>query len=211
MNIIVGLGNPGKKYKNTRHNIGFMVADALAKKLNLSWQSNKKFNAQICKTPHLDHRALTLPRHQRLVRGKTNDTVIVKPQTYVNNSGRSAQAILSYYKLLPRHSLLPSWLGGAGGGKDTDLSKTLTIIHDDLDIELGKYKISIDSRSAGHQGVESIINYLKTKNFTRIRIGIATEMANKIPAEKFVLQKLNKEELTTINNLIIRVMQDLRA
>jgi len=67
---------------------------------------------------------------------------------------------------------------------------------------LGKYKISIDSRSAGHKGIESIINHLKTKKIKRLRVGIRTEFANKIPTEKFVLQKFSEKELKIINNLI---------
>lgn len=182
MRIIVGLGNPGKKYKNTRHNIGFMAVDVLAKQHYLTWQFNKRFNAEIA---------------------KTKDTTLVKPQTYMNNSGQTVQAILSYYKLLPKKlSIIQK--------KDSDLSDILTVIHDDLDIELSKYKISLDSRNAGHKGVESIINHLKTKNFKRIRIGIKTKMAEKIPVEKFVLQKFNEEEIKIINDLIAEIITELK-
>jgi len=189
MQIIVGLGNPGEKYNHTRHNAGFMAVDCLIEQLGLTWKQDKKFNALSC---------------------RSGDTIYLKPQTFMNNSGQSVQAILSYYKLLPSRSLLPSWLEpvlsltkeGAGGGKNSDLSNILTVIHDDIDIELGKYKIATDSRSAGHRGVESIINHLKTKNFKRIRLGIRTELANKIPADKFVLQRFNKEELTQIQKTI---------
>ena len=174
MNIIVGLGNPGKKYELTRHNVGFIALDAIAKKLELEWQENKKLKAKIAKNQNL---------------------ILVKPLTFVNNSGQAVQAILSYYKLLPKKL-------GLLKKKNSDLSDILTVIHDDIDITLGKYKIPIGSRSAGHNGVQSIINYLKTKNFKRIRIGIRTEMINKISPEKFVLQKFNQEELETIKKLI---------
>lgn len=199
MKIIAGLGNPGEKYKLTRHNVGFIAVNALAEQLGLNWQNNKKFNALIC---------------------KNKDTLLVKPQTFMNNSGQSVQAILSYYKLLPRRSFLPSWLGGAGGGSNSDLSNILTVIHDDIDIELGKYTISLDSRSAGHKGVESIINHLKTKNFKRIRIGIRTEMSSRIPADlprqnaveagKFVLQKFSEEEIKIVNHLIPGIITKLK-
>jgi PTH1 family peptidyl-tRNA hydrolase len=85
---------------------------------------------------------------------------------------------------------------------DSDLAKVLTIIHDDLDINLGKYKETDDSRSAGHNGVQSIIDHLKTQKFKRIRIGVRTDMLQNIPANKFVLQKFKEEELKTINQII---------
>ena len=181
MKIIVGLGNPDKKYENTRHNVGFMAIDALAEKLGLTWEESKKFRAQIC---------------------QSGNTIFVKPQTFMNNSGQSVRAVLAYYKLLPKKL-------GVFKVKDSDLSEILTVIHDDIDISLGKYKISIDSRSAGHKGVESIITHLKTKNFKRVRIGIRTEMANRMPADKFVLEKFREEELKIMDNLIAKLITEL--
>jgi len=188
MQIIVGLGNPGEKYKNTRHNIGFMAVEQMAAQYGLNWQFNKKFNAEEAKP---------------LARGFASNSILAKPQTFMNNSGQAVQKILSYYKLLPKKL-------GILQKKDSDLSNTLIIVHDDFDIELGKYKISLDSRSAGHKGVESIINYLKTKNFKRIRIGIRTAMAEKMPAEKFVLQKFSEEEMKIINNLIPEIIAEIK-
>ena len=181
MKIIIGLGNPGKKYENTRHNVGFAAVEALVEKIGSSWENNKKFQAEIC---------------------HSGDTILVKPQTFINNSGQSVQAILSYYKLLPKKL-------GMFKIKDSDLSEILTVIHDDIDISLGKHKISVDSRSAGHRGVQSIINHLKTKNFTRIRIGIRTEMANRMPADQFVLQKFRGEELKIIDGLINKIISEI--
>ncbi|MDD5071834.1 MAG: aminoacyl-tRNA hydrolase [Patescibacteria group bacterium] len=178
MHIIVGLGNPGKIYENTRHNAGFMAIDALAEKAGGNWKESKKFKAQVC---------------------QTGNTIFIKPQTFMNNSGQAVQAILAYYKLLPKKL-------GVFKAKDSDLSETLTVIHDDIDIALGKYKISVDSRSAGHRGVESIINHLKTKNFKRIRIGIRTELANRMPADKFVLEKFKQDELAIIKKLITELL-----
>lgn len=181
MKIIIGLGNPDKKYELTRHNIGFMAINALAKKLGLTWKTNKKFQAEIC---------------------QSGNFILAKPQTFMNESGKSARTIMSFYKLLPKKL-------GILKIKNSDLSTNLTVIHDDVDIDLGKYKISVDSRSAGHKGVESIICQLKTKNFTRIRVGSKTKAINKIPVEKFVLQKLEKEELTIINSLINKIISEI--
>lgn len=172
--IIVGLGNPEKQYQTTRHNAGFIAVDALAKQLGLTWQNNKKFSAEIA---------------------KNNEVILIKPLTYMNNSGQAVQAVLSFYKLLPKKF-------GLFTNKGSVLSSILTVIHDDLDIDFGKYKISVNSRSAGHRGVESTINHLKTKNFTRIRIGIKNSILPKIPLEKFVLQNFSQEELISLNKLI---------
>lgn len=179
MRIIVGLGNPGEQYKNTRHNTGFMAVDALASELGLKWETNKKFKAETAGGSGL---------------------ILIKPQTFMNNSGFSTAAVLAYYKLLPKK------LGILKAAK-ADLSKILTVVHDDLDLELGKYKISVNSRSAGHRGVESVINQLKTKNFRRFRIGIRTP--RKCGANKFVLQKFNEAEKDIINRLLAKIASNM--
>lgn len=169
MRIVVALGNPGDKYEKSRHNAGWIFLDNLIS--SPDWQENKKFNALI---------------HKEI------DTIYVKPLTFMNNSGESVRKVMNFYGLLPR-SL------GIITKKNQDLSDTLTVIHDELDLDFGKEKISRDSGSAGHRGVASIINHLKTKNFTRLRLGIKNELLkNKIPAEKFVLQNFSKEELNDL-------------
>ena len=178
--VIVGLGNPGEKYELTRHNTGFLAVDALAQKYEADWTQNKKFNAYVC---------------------DTSEYALVKPLTFMNNSGMSVRAVLSFYKLLPKLAFFRR----AGA----DLSDTLTVIHDDIDIGLGKYKIAAGSGSAGHLGVESIINHLKTKNFRRVRIGIRTEAVKNIPTEKFVLQRFSREECEIMKNLIKKLTEEL--
>lgn len=111
--------------------------------------------------------------------------ILAKPETYMNNSGQAVQAILNFYKM-PKG----------------EIAENLIIIHDEIDLPLGKYRLSKDSRSAGNNGVESIINYLKTKNFARLRIGIKTEENKNIPTDKFVMQKFYKEEQNLINKII---------
>jgi peptidyl-tRNA hydrolase, PTH1 family len=164
--IVVALGNPGEQYKNSRHNAAWLVIDQFLNKEN--WQEEKKFKALIL---------------------KETDTIFVKPLTYMNLSGDSVVKIMNYFKLLPKKfGFIPK--------KNTDLKNCLTVIHDDLDINLGEYKISEESGSAGHRGVQSIINKLGTKKFKRLRLGIKTPLLkNIIPAEKFVLQKFSPEEL----------------
>lgn len=179
MKIVVGLGNPGTKYEQTRHNAGFIIVEKIADELGLSWETSKKFNARVA---------------------KGTDIMLLEPLTYMNLSGQSVASALSYFKLLPKQL-------GLFAKKDTDLSDTLVVIHDDLDIELGKYKVTTDSRSAGHNGVQSIINHLKTQKFTRYRVGIKTEQLETIRANntdreavsRFVLGRFAPPELESIS------------
>jgi len=187
MRIIVGLGNPGKQYERTRHNAGFRAVDALAKELGLEWKNNKKLKADLA---------------------KGNDIILIKPMDFMNNSGFSVAAVLNYYLRRPLDKEpVPSKPREGWGDL---LANSLTVIHDDLDIELGKYKISVDSRSAGHRGVESIINRLKTKNFKRVRLGIKTPALEKIPADKYVLQKFSSEEEKNIKQLISKIIPEIK-
>jgi PTH1 family peptidyl-tRNA hydrolase len=182
MKIIVGLGNPGEQYKNTRHNAGWLALDNFLGQVK--WSKNNKFRALIY---------------------KDGDLLFVKPLTFMNDSGQAVKNILNYYKLLPKKL-------GLITSKDSDLSDVLTVIHDDLDLNFNTYKIVTNSGSAGHRGVQSIMNYLKTKKFNRLRLGIKNELLRTyIPPDKFVLQPFSQLEqkelqglLTTINikNLI---------
>ena len=176
MRIIVGLGNPGEQYKNTRHNIGWLALDNLLGEVK--WQENKKFQA------------LTY---------EDGDFIFLKPLTFMNESGRSVQKILAYYKLLPKKL-------GLINKSDADLNEVLTVVHDDLDLNFGGYKVATESGSAGHNGVKSIINYLKTKKFTRLRIGIKNELLKiHIPPDKFVLSPFNGEEKNRLPEIFAQV------
>jgi PTH1 family peptidyl-tRNA hydrolase len=165
MIIIVGLGNPGEKLENTRHNVGFMALDEIKKKNNFpDFVLSKKFQAEISEGSW-----------------DGDKIVLAKPQTFMNNSGQSIKALIDYYK--------PD-------------KEALIVIHDDIDISIGKVKFSKDSSSAGHKGVQSIIDILKTKKFGRLRIGILPMNGKKKKTEEFVLQKFNKEEKEIIQKII---------
>ena len=172
MIIIVGLGNPGKRYKNTRHNIGFQVVDEFAKENDFpEFRLSKKSNA--------------------LVSEKEN-IVLVKPQTFMNESGKAVKALL----------------------KNTTRT-VLVVIHDDIDLPLGKIRISKNRGSAGHKGVESIIKEIGTKDFTRFRIGINPAFAKASAGkpknvEKYVLQKFNKEEEKIIEQVIKEITTEIK-
>lgn len=173
MHIIIGLGNPGKKYDGTRHNIGFDIVDELARRHDLEWKEHKKFEAEVAEGAGF---------------------MLVKPLTFMNHSGKSATAILRFYQLLPRTIL--------GTKKDSDLSAALLVIHDELDLPFGTNKISTNSRAAGHNGIKSLIQHLKTQNFTRLRVGIGADNRRQMPTDKFVLQPFTPEEKQRLPEII---------
>lgn len=173
MKIIVGLGNPGEQYKNSRHNAGWLALDNWLGAVK--WTENKKFNA------------LTYA---------DGEFLFVKPLTFMNNSGQSVQKVLNYYKLLPKNF-------GLIKKKNADLGKVLAVVHDDLDLNFGDSRIATDSGAAGHNGVQSIINYLKTKKFTRLRIGIKNDLLRThIPPDKFVLSAFSQEERGKLKDIL---------
>lgn len=177
--LIIGLGNPGEKYEKTRHNAGFLFLDLLAEQVGETWQENTKLKCQFIKTGNL---------------------ILAKPTTYMNNSGQATQAIMSYYKMLPKKMLMTI--------KNSDLNDRLLVVHDELDIDFAKYKFSTNSRPAGNKGVASIINHLKTKNFTRLRLGIKSELLKHLAAKDFVLKRFSTEEQSQISELNKKILID---
>lgn len=172
MKIIVGLGNPGEQYHNSRHNAGWIFIDARLG--DVKWTENKKFQA---------------------LAYRDGETLYLKPLTFMNESGISVRKAMDYYGLLPKNF-------GLINKRGADLSHELIVVHDELDLDFGNYKISVASGSAGHRGVQSIINHLKTKEFTRIRIGIKNELLRThIPPEKFVLANFSSEEKEKLKSL----------
>lgn len=137
MKVVVGLGNPGKKYVGTRHNVGFDLLNMIAEKYSVSF---KKSTRLLSKTA-----SISIDDKQ---------VMLVKPQTYMNNSGQAVAAIRSYYKLT-----------------DNDF----VIIYDDADLTVGRLRLRNEGSSGGHRGVQSIIEQMGTKKFARIKIGIGRE------------------------------------
>ncbi len=175
MKVVIGLGNPGEKYKKNRHNAGWLFLDFILGDVN--WHLSKRFNALVY---------------------EEHGVIFIKPLTFMNNSGYSAYKTLDYYGLLSKR------LGGLINKKDQDLSSTLLVVQDELDLNFGVAKLSLDSQSAGHKGISSIIEQLKTKNFKRLRLGIKNEdLRTKIPTEKFVLQNFSNEELSKLKIISI--------
>ncbi|OGD86244.1 aminoacyl-tRNA hydrolase [Candidatus Curtissbacteria bacterium RBG_13_35_7] len=162
MKLIVGLGNPGKKYQNNRHNIGYMVIDEFAKVNSLSWRYNPDWIAYYT---------------------KSEDFVLLKPVAYMNKSGVSVLGASNFYKT---------------GKKD------ILVIHDELDLPFSKIRLSFDSISAGHKGVDSVIESLGGVEFSRLRVGIGHPRNSKTSArdvEKYVLSDFSKEEAKKLKDM----------
>jgi PTH1 family peptidyl-tRNA hydrolase len=186
MKIIIGLGNLGTEYENTRHNAGFLCLDFFQKEFNFgSFTLDKKMSAEIS-TGTLEQEKVLL----------------VKPTTFMNNSGIATQALIQFYKLSPSDIL---------------------ILHDDLDISLGTYKRTSSSRAAGHNGVQNIIDTLGTQDFFRIRLGISRPLVeprqqagrpqddNKtcISPHDYVLQKFPSEELSQLEEIFPKIKEEI--
>ena len=154
--LIVGLGNPGKEYVNTRHNTGFIVIDYYAEKKGLSFKEEKgglysSFN------------------------NNGNKYILLKPLSYMNNSGDVVKKYVDYYKI------------------DID---DILIIYDDKDFDVGTFKVKIDGSSAGHNGIKNIIENLKTEDFKRLKVGLSK---NNVDMVSFVLGKFNNDERCKLN------------
>ncbi|MDD5639853.1 MAG: aminoacyl-tRNA hydrolase [Candidatus Pacebacteria bacterium] len=180
MFIIVGLGNPGKEFEYTRHNIGFRVVDFFAEQNNFpEFKLSKKYNALLTEG----------------VLGNVN-VILVKPQTFMNLSGKTVRSIIDFYKL--------------------DAKKDLIVVGDDADVLIGEIKIQKGKASAGHKGVQSIIDELGMKDFTRIRIGIdSDDPAYKIPVsenglESVVLKNFTESEEYILKNVISEASEHIK-
>jgi len=171
MIIIVGLGNPGKKFERTRHNVGFLALDELARSLHVDI-SQEKNNALIGKA-RIDAEA----------------TVLAKPQTYMNDSGRSVGAIL----------------------RDTYAGiKDLIVLHDELDLPLGTVRIKVGGGHGGHNGLRSIIEQVGSADFIRVRLGIGRPAAG-MEAADFVLSPFLVEERQLLPDVMAKAVEAVRV
>lgn len=173
MKIVAGLGNPGEKYKNNRHNVGFIVVDRLAEVVSGgAWRVEKKFESEICDL------SSAIP-----------NLLLVKTQTFMNNSGEALAKIIKFYKIS---------------------SENLFVIHDDLDIKLGEIKIQLGIGPRIHNGLNSIENSLGTANFWRVRVGIDNRSLDlRTPGEAYVLQDFTEEEKKVVQKTIGKILPEL--
>ncbi len=162
---MIGLGNPGSKYEFTRHNIGFRIIDSLARDMGIEFNKVKSYYSLIS-------------------RGMINNykVMLVKPQTFMNLSGRAVNRVVSYYKI-PLQDLL--------------------IVYDDLNLELGQVRIRKKGSSGGHKGIESIMQYLNSEDIPRLRIGVGNPSLNyNFDCVSYVLSNFNNDEEDKIAEVI---------
>ncbi len=170
MKVIVGLGNPGKAYARSRHNLGFMSLDAFAQAQHApEWKTDASLEAETTSV-HFDG----------------NKIMLAKPQTYMNESGRSVQKILVYYKLSPAD---------------------LIVVYDDIDLAFCKMRIAMEGGAGGHNGVQSVIQSIGTKEFTRLKLGVRTGKRDRVAADKFVLEPFGLLERGRIKKWLPRIAE----
>lgn len=174
MKIIVGLGNPGTEYQHSRHNAGFMALDLLAQKLGCSFKDEKDFFAQIA---------------------KTSECVLIKPQTFMNESGRTVRAWMQYFKLIATDAQYPD----------------LTVVYDDLDIALGSWKYQFGTGPKVHNGVTSVISHLGSDQFWHARIGTENRQQHRlsIPSHEYVLTPFSADEFKLIDQVLAQLSKQL--
>lgn len=165
--MIAGLGNPGKNYANTRHNVGFMAINRLQKEFNAE-NEKRKFTSKIAEA-QIDNQKVLL----------------VKPMSFMNNSGSPIKEIMDFYRL-PAENLL--------------------VIYDDMDLPLGSIRIRPEGSAGGHKGLADIINKLGTDKIPRIRIGIGRPKEGEDPTE-YVLGRFTDEEQLIIRQLLDKLKE----
>lgn len=177
MKLVVGLGNPGEKYKDTRHNVGFWVVEKISQSAKSKRQNN-----------NLKFKVVRKLRSEVMER---DNLILAKPQTFMNKSGVAVRLLTRSYKLKP---------------------ESLYVLHDDLDIELGEYKISFGKGPKDHRGLQSIYEQVGTKDFWHVRIGIDNRMrqAFKGTGEEYVLSKWRGDEKKLVERVIKKVVEELK-
>ena len=179
MHLIIGLGNPGAKYQNTRHNIGFDVIDALAQSTqSQSYAPKKGILSKLSK-----RNSAFKSQHQALIcdiKFGGKKAILAKPQTFMNLSGKSVAAIAKFYKIE---------------------NKNIIVIYDDIDLPLGKIRIRPGGGSGGHNGIKSIISHIG-EDFARLRIGVSGERDPNYDTADYVLGKFTKSETEKLAPII---------
>jgi len=171
ISLVAGLGNPGREYAATRHNLGWIVLDAWAAKRGLSWKTQSQFNAEIARWDRPGH----------------DPCYLVKPLTYMNESGRAVGPLMRFYKLEPSNILA---------------------IYDDLTIDLPLVKVSVTGSAGGHNGVASLLEHVGT-GFVRYRLGIGPKQPPQMDLKDFVLGKFTEDQNALVNRQLDHYLSGL--
>jgi peptidyl-tRNA hydrolase, PTH1 family len=178
MKLIVGLGNPGREYVATRHNIGFEVLDAFASKLGWMGPGTGEFE----RAARSKFEGLTVDGTVSLPGGGSEKVLLLKPMTYMNLSGRSVQAAMAFYQLTP---------------------PDIMVVLDDLALPCGKLRIRPGGSDGGHNGLKDIQRALGTPQYPRLRIGIDTPPP-RVPGRDYVLGRFSEEQRKLVDPAVNR-------
>jgi len=171
ISLVAGLGNPGREYELTRHNLGWVAVDAYASKHGLAWKGAPDFESLVARRDLGPGRTLWL----------------VKPQTFMNGSGRAVAALARYHRIAP---------------------EAVAAVYDDLTIELGLVKVSVSGSDAGHNGVASLLEHLGN-GFARLRLGVGPKQPPEMDIKDFVLARFTTEQLNLIHQKTDTYVQGL--
>jgi PTH1 family peptidyl-tRNA hydrolase len=171
ISLVAGLGNPGRDYADTRHNLGWVVVDALARQHGLAWQKAPRFDAEVARWDYA-------PGHTRW---------LVKPLTFMNDSGTALQSFASFHKVP---------------------GTAIAAVYDDLTIELGRVKVSTTGSAGGHNGVASLLEHLGD-GFVRYRLGIGPKEPSQMDLKDFVLGKFTPDQLSLLTQHLPHYLQGL--
>ncbi len=171
VSVIAGLGNPGLRYRKTRHNAGFIVLDAYARRKGAAWRRENRFEARVARLSAGD-RGLFL----------------VKPQTYMNESGRALGPFLRFHRLT------------AG---------QMAVIHDEAQIPLGRVKISTRGGAGGHNGIASLFRHAG-EDFIRFRVGVGPKLPAELDIKDFMLSRFRREELARLGEKMEEILAGLQ-
>lgn len=177
MRWIIGLGNPGDEYATTRHNVGFMVVDALAARMQIKFDDMQKHQAAVARSA---------------------EATLIKPLTYMNTSGTAVRSVMQFYdKELLQQSRLDS----------------VFVVHDDLDMPLGKWKCELGHGPKAHNGLTSLYEQLGSQAFWHVRVGIdardRSTPEGQIPGRAYVLQAFSDSELSLLEPTISAILDRL--
>ncbi len=171
ISLVAGLGNPGREYELTRHNLGWVAVDAYARKHGLAWKGAPEFESLVARRDLGPGRALWL----------------IKPQTFMNGSGRAVASFARYHRIAP---------------------EDVAAVYDDLTIDIGLLKVSVLGSDAGHNGVASLLEHLGT-GFARLRLGVGPKQPPEMDIKDFVLARFTTEQLNLIQNKTDAYVQGL--
>ena len=169
--LVVGLGNPGREYAETRHNIGFIIADAFVRARSGSWTHRREFESDIAK----------------VTQGARSDLYVLKPQTFMNESGRAVGAFSRFHRIQPEE---------------------IAVVYDELNLDLGATKLSIRGSAGGHNGVQSLLTHVGD-GFRRYRLGIGPRQPPEIALKAYVLGRFTPDQQSTLTQLLPEYLSGL--